>query len=80
MNNIYDAYEIHPCLLLDANGTHVRNDDTTGLSYEQCYEHDPNITVWTVYGHIPGQGLESISDHPTKEEAEKFLTIIKGNL
>ena len=77
----YDTYEIHPCVLLDdnANGTPVRNDDPTGVSYEQCEEDDPNIAIWSVYGHIPGQGLESISDHPTKEEAQiAIIELIKA--
>ena len=72
--NQYDRYEIHPCLLLDANGNPVLQGDPTGVSYEQCQESDPNIAIWSVYGHIPGLGLESISDHPTKAEAEKALT------
>jgi len=75
----YDTYEIHPCLLLDANGKPVKNDDPKGVSYEQCQEDDPHIAVWSVYGHIPGQGLESISDHPTKEAAQiAIIALIKA--
>lgn len=79
----YYKFEIHSCLLLDANGNPVGNvkpDDPTGVSYEQCEEDDPNIAVWTVYGHIPAFGLEAISDHPTKEEAEKAMAAIKEGL
>ena len=75
----YDAFEIHPCLLLDANNNPVKNDDPMGISYDQCDEDDPNLAVWSVYGHIPGQGIESISDHPTKEAAQiAIISLVKA--
>lgn len=64
----YDSYEIHPCILLD------------GQHYEQCDEDNPNIAVWSVYGHIPTGGLECISDHATKDEAEKALSLLNPPL
>ena len=77
----YDAFEIHPCLLLDANNNPVKNDDPMGISYDQCDEDDPNLAVWSVYGHIPGQGIESISDHPTKEAAQiAIISLVKACL
>ena len=72
----YYKFEIHPCVLLDDKNNTVRNDDPTGKYYEQCEEDDPNLAVWTVYGHIPAVGAESISDHSTKYDAEKAMAAI----
>lgn len=75
--NTYDAYEIHPCVLLNKLGQPVRNDDPTGEYYEQCDEDDPDIAVWALYGHLSEGGLEHISDHLNEAEAEDALRILQ---
>lgn len=65
----YDNYEVSACIRLDDKGNRVANDDPAGVAYEQCDDDDPDIAVWTVFGHMPNQGIEELSDHPTEEEA-----------
>lgn len=75
----YCAYEIRPCLLLDIHGRPVKNDDPNGMYYEQCDEDNPDIAVWTLYGHPPDGELECIDDYATKDEAEMSLQKLLGH-
>lgn len=71
--NQYDAFEIHPCVLLDIHGKPVSRDDPGGMYYEQCDESDPDIAVWSLYGHLPEGGLDHIRDYNTRDEAKNAL-------
>lgn len=73
----FDAFELHPCVLLDKHGKPVRHDDQDGMYYEQCDENDPDIGVWSIYGHLKQGGLEHISDHLEKKDAEEILQILE---
>jgi hypothetical protein len=61
----FDAYEIHPC-----------HEHENGV--EQCEPHEAHF--WTLYGHIPGAGVEAIGDFRTKELAEEVLYRITGRI
>ncbi len=65
----YDDIEMHPCVGLDENNN-VTKDHSKVVGYEQCDENDPDIIVWSVYGHCKEGGIECIGDSQTKEDAE----------
>ena len=66
----FDAYEIHPCQRFE-------EPDTPGRFYfEVCEPHEAD--VWTLYGHIPGQGVEAIGDFSTEQFAEEIYARITG--
>ena len=63
----FDKYEIHG----------VREFDDGGGKYcEQV--PDEEAQFWTLYGHIPGAGLESIGDFKTRAFAEEVYARITG--
>jgi hypothetical protein len=66
----FDDYEIGPCLRLREDG------DRDRFYYEPCEPRDAD--VWTLYGHIPGQGIEAIGDFETRELAEEVYARITG--
>ena len=39
---------------------------------------DDEAHFWSLYGHIPGQGLECIGDFSTREQAEEIFVRITG--
>jgi hypothetical protein len=45
---------------------------------EQVADNDAQF--WSLYGHIPGQGLECIGDFKTRELAEEVYARITGHL
>lgn len=60
----FDDYEIHPC-----------------KDYGGCVEQvgdEGEADFWSLYGHIPGQGLECIGDFKTRQQAEEVLQRITG--
>lgn len=63
----FDAYEIHG----------VREfDDGAGKYCEQV--PDDEAEFWSLYGHIPGQGMECIGDFKTRGFAEEVYGRITG--
>lgn len=62
----YDAYEIHG----------VAFADTERSVYEPV--EDAEAEMWTLYGHVPGQGVEAIGDFRTRECAEEVFARITG--
>ena len=67
---VYDNYEISPC-------TRTEEPDKPGHFYfEVCEPHEAD--VWTLYGHIDGEGVEAIGDFATREHAEEVFRRITG--
>src|ERR1700730_10974233 len=67
---VYDNYEISPC-------RRYEEPDSPGKFYfEVCQPHEAD--VWTLYGHIPGEGVEAISDFSKREYAEEAFQRITG--
>ena len=63
----FDGYEIHG----------VREFDDGGGKYcEQV--PDDEAEFWSLYGHIPGQGVECIGDFKTRASAEEVYARITG--
>ena len=67
----FDDYEIQPC-------RRFREDhDPERCYYEVCEPHEAD--VWTLYGHIPGEGVEAIGDFDRREHAEEVYARITGH-
>ena len=67
---VYDNYEISPC-------TRTEEPDKPGHFYfEVCEPHEAD--VWTLYGHIDGEGVEAIGDFATREHTEEVFRRITG--
>jgi hypothetical protein len=67
---VFDNYEISPC-------TRFEEPDKPGhFYYEVCKPEEAD--VWTLYGHIPGEGAQAIGDFDTREHAEEAFQRIIG--
>jgi hypothetical protein len=67
---VFDNYEISPC-------TRTEEPDKPGHFYfEVCEPHEAD--VWTLYGHINGEGVQAIGDFSTREHAEEVYSCITG--
>jgi hypothetical protein len=62
----YDAYEIHGVASVNERGTICEPVE------------DSDAELWTLYGHIPGQGVEAIGDFRTREHAEAVYARVTG--
>lgn len=69
---VYDNYEISPCRRFDDAGL----PDPNGRRFEVCEPHQAD--VWTLYGHIDGEGVEAIGDFASGEDAAKTYSRITG--
>ena len=67
---VYDNYEISPCRRFEET-------DSPGKFYFEVCEPDA-ADVWTLYGHINGDGVEAIGDFSTREHAEQVYSRITG--
>ena len=66
----FDNYEISPC-------TRTEEPDRPGHNYfEVCEPHEAD--VWTLYGHIHGEGADAIGDFATRAHAEETFQRITG--
>jgi hypothetical protein len=66
----YDRYEIDPCRRFE-------EPDRPGHFY--CEACDPaDADVWTLYGHVPGRGVEAIGDFATRAFAAEIYARITG--
>ena len=66
----FDGYEIGPC-------RRCRHDGDRDRFYEEACE-PAEADVWTLYGHLPGQGVEAIGDFDTREHAAEVFARITG--
>lgn len=67
---VYDNYEISPCRRFE-------EPDSPGKFYfEVCAPEE--VAVWTLYGHINGEGVEAIGDFATRDAAEQVYARITG--
>lgn len=65
----FDNYEIHPVVALDKDNQPTK-DESKIVGYDQCADDDPDLFMWSVYGHLPEGGIECIADCASKEDAE----------
>ena len=66
----FDNYEISPC------GRYEEPDSPGTFYYEVCKPEEAD--VWTLYGHIPGKGVQAIGDFSKREYAEEAFQRITG--
>lgn len=69
----FDNHEISPCRRVSASSFSFPNGH---VSFEPCQPHEAD--VWTLYGHIPGEGALAIGDFATREDAEEVFQRITG--
>jgi hypothetical protein len=66
----FDNYEISPCRRFE-------EPDAPGRFYFEACGPD-EADVWTLYGHIAGEGVEAIGDFATREHAAETYSRITG--
>lgn len=67
MNNLiipFDDYEIHPCKDYG--------------DFVERVKDESEAEFWSLYGHIPNQGVLCIGDFKTRQHAEEVLQRITG--
>ena len=67
---VFDNYEISPCARFE-------EPDVPGKFYYEVCEPE-EADVWTLYGHINGQGVQAIGDFSKREYAEEVFERITG--
>src|SRR5262245_44860053 len=67
---IFENYEISPCRRFE-------EPDSPGKFYFEVCEPE-EADVWTIYGHIKGEGVQAIGDFDTQEHAEQVFERITG--
>jgi len=63
----FDAYEIHGVKVFKESGNKW---------CEQVPDHEAEF--WSLYGHIPGQGLTVLGDFTTRKHTEELYARITG--
>ena len=73
----FDAYEMHGMKRLPI--CRGQEEEPVGPVIDDC-EQVPNdrAEFWSLFGHIPGQGLECIGDFATRQHAEEVFARITG--
>src|ERR1700682_3724816 len=66
----FDNYEISPCRRYEES-------DSPGKFYFEVCEPE-EADVWTLYGHVNGEGVQAIGDFGTCEHAEEAFFRITG--
>ncbi len=67
---LFDNYEISPC-------RRYEEQDSPGKFYfEVCQPEEAD--VWTLYGHVKGEGVQAVGDFANREHAEKVFFSITG--
>jgi len=66
----FDDYEIQPCR------RYIDMDEPQVSFVEPCEPSEADF--WTLYGHIPGEGVQAIGDFDTREHAEEVFALITG--
>jgi hypothetical protein len=67
---LYDNYEISPCRRYE------EPDSPQKFYFEVCEPDEAD--VWTLYGHINGEGVQAIGDFTNREAAEEVFYHITG--
>jgi hypothetical protein len=72
----FDAYEIHGMKRLPGQG---QEEEPVGRVINDCEQvPDDEAEFWSLFGHIPSQGLDCIGDFATREHAEEVFARITG--
>jgi hypothetical protein len=72
----FDDYEILGMKRLPCQG---QEEEPVGRVINNCEQvSDAEAEFWSLFGHIPGQGLDCIGDFASREHAEELLARITG--
>jgi len=82
----YDAYEIAPVIELignlDGQPDLAENclclEDAEYIANREAKDHEQVKIYWTLYGHLPNEGIIIISDHPDKAQAVAAYRTLSG--
>jgi hypothetical protein len=66
----FDDYEIQPCR------RYIDRDEPQVSFVEPCEPSEADF--WTLYGHIPGEGVQAVGDFDTRQHAEEVFARITG--
>lgn len=66
----FDNYEISPCRRYEES-------DSPGKFYFEVCDPD-EADVWTLYGHVNGEGVQAIGDFTNRDHAEETFFRITG--
>ena len=73
----FDDYEIHGMKRLPS--CHGLEEEPVGFVINNCEQvTDDEAEFWSLFGHIPRQGLDCIGDFETREHAEEVYARITG--
>ena len=73
----FDDYEIHGMKRL--SGCPGSEEEPLGRVIDNCEQvSDHEADFWSLFGHIPAEGLECIGDFATREHAEEVFARITG--
>jgi hypothetical protein len=73
----FDAYEIHAMKRLACQG---QEEEPVGPVIDDCEQvPDDQAEFWSLFGHIPGEGVLAIGDFDTREHAEEVFARITGH-
>lgn len=76
----FDAYEVRPVVV--SNETDCEAYFTLAEADEELarleYIGTKALLIWTVYGHLPGEGVEALEDCDSEEQAHVYLFTVSG--
>lgn len=72
---IFDAVEVAPVVVLDADGTCESFEDLADIPEEL-----QGTVFWSLYGHTPGEGVLCLGDYQTADDALEALARLFGDL
>jgi hypothetical protein len=61
----FNGFEVHPCLV-------AGKDEHGQITFEQCDENDPALSVWSVYARLVAGGLECLANFAYRQQADEF--------
>lgn len=76
----FDNYEIRPVVALDEDNCVIPLrllHSVPVVSREPAGCEDTEIACWSIYGHLPGGGVECVADCPTEEFAQHVSEALK---
>lgn len=76
----FSDYEVLPVMGLDENNNPVKPEDENGQALQMVpcdtAEDLDYVLCWSVYGRMPGYGVDCLADYKTLEEAESAERVL----
>lgn len=75
---MYDKFEVHPIRAVTEDGRALYPDEKREIDFmEECDPKDVDIYCWSVYGHIPQQGVMCLLDCPDENTANYIAGLLE---